>query len=61
MNGDFEVHPIGTTIEVREMRKFANDLIKLAEVQPLSEEILRKIQEMRVFYEDHVERFPVKV
>jgi len=59
--GNFEVMPIGTMTEVREMRKFANDLIALADKHPLPEEVLRKIQEMRVFYNWHNETFPITV
>jgi hypothetical protein len=59
--GNFEVMPIGTMVEVREMRKLANDLIALAEKHPLPEDVLRKIQEMRVFYNWHTEKFPVQV
>ena len=60
-NGDFEVMPIGTMVEVKEMRKFANELIALSEQHALPEEVLRKIQEMRVFYNWHSETYPVVV
>ena len=60
-NGDFEVMPIGTMVEVKEMRKFANELIALSEQHSLPEEVLQKIQEMRVFYNWHSETYPVVV
>jgi recombinational DNA repair protein (RecF pathway) len=60
-NGDFEVMPIGTMVEVREIRKLTNELIALSEQHALPEEVLRKIQEMRVFYNWHVETYPVIV
>ena len=60
-NGDFEVMPIGTMVEVREIRKLTNELIALSEKHALPEEVLRKIQEMRVFYNWHVETYPVTV
>ena len=59
--GNFEVMPIGTMVEVREIRKLTNELIALSEKHALPEEVLRKIQEMRVFYNWHVETYPVTV
>ena len=57
-NGDFEVMPIGTIAEVQAMRKFANELITLCEVQKGNEKValenlMTKIGEIRDFYAWH--------
>lgn len=65
-NGDFEVMPIGTIAEVQAMRKFANELITLTEVQSGYDDevlanILEKINEIRNFYAWHTNQYPVTV
>ena len=59
--GNFEVMPIGTMVELREMRRFANELIALSEQQTLPEDVHRKIQEIRSFYNWHTQTYPVTV
>ena len=66
MSQDFEVMPRGTLEEMRFMRKFANDVISVTEVQTgndalVLENLLQKIAEMREFYRQHVEKYPVTV
>jgi hypothetical protein len=53
--GDFEVMPRGTTEEIQAMRKFANDLILFSHqyANILPKEVLAKIYEMEVFYNNH--------
>ena len=64
-NGDFEVMPIGTMEEVREMRRLAKELIELD--QTYSEHfvtpqgIRNKINEISKFYKYHSEKYPVIV
>ena len=56
-NGDFEVMPIGTMEEIREMRKLANELFAAQSLQ----QMLEITQQMRDFYAYHVEKYPVVV
>ena len=56
-NGDFEVMPIGTIEEVREMRKLSNELIAAQSY----EQILEIIGKIRQFYAYHVEKYPVQI
>lgn len=63
MTQDFEAMPRGTLEEMRFMRKFANDVISVTEVQTgndalILENLLQKIAEMREFYRTHVEKYP---
>ena len=63
---DFEVMPIGTIAEITAMRKFANELIALTEVQAGYDDetlanLLGKINEIRDFYTWHINQFPVTV
>lgn len=61
--GNFEVMPIGTMEEVREMRKFANELIELDHRYGINtpQPIRQKIDEVRKFYLYHTEKYPVIV
>ena len=56
-NGDFEVMPIGTMEEIREMRKLSNELIAAQSY----EQILQIIGKIRQFYAYHNEKYPVVV
>ena len=56
-NGDFEVMPIGTMEEIREMRKLANELFAAQSLQ----QMLEITQKMRDFYAYQVEKYPVVV
>lgn len=61
--GDFEVMPRGTIEEVRVMRKFANELVTLTEVQSgnkkhLLNNLLSKIVEIEEFCKMHVAKYP---
>lgn len=62
-NGDFEVMPIGTMEEVREMRRFANELIDLEYKYGINtpQALRDKISEVRKFYLYHTEKYPVIV
>lgn len=66
MSNDFEVMPVGTIAEVTAMRKFVGDLLAATEVQTgndslVLQNLLCKIAEVRKFYADHAERYPVTV
>lgn len=59
--GNFEVMPIGTMEEVREMRRLSKELIALEyECGINTPQPLRiKILEIARFYQNHVEKYPV--
>jgi hypothetical protein len=64
--GNFEVMPLGSIVEIQEMRKFVNQLIAITEVssgndEMLLQNLLSKIAEIREFYTWHVEKYPVAV
>ena len=61
--GNFEVMPIGTMEEVRELRRFTNELIDLEQHFGIEvpQALRNKIQELRKFYLYHSEKFPVTV
>jgi hypothetical protein len=61
--GNFEVMPIGTMEEVREMRKFANELIELDRSYGINtpQPIRNKINDVRKFYLYHTEKYPVTI
>ena len=61
--GDFEVMPIGTMEEVREMRKLSKELIELDHSYGINtpQPIRAKILEIQRFYHYHAEKFPVIV
>jgi hypothetical protein len=61
--GNFEVMPIGTMEEVREMRKFANELIDLEHKYGINtpQAIRNKIDDVRKFYLYHTQKYPVIV
>lgn len=62
-NGDFEVMPIGTMEEVREMRKLSKELIELDHQYGINtpQAIRTKILEIARFYQYHSEKYPVIV
>ena len=62
-NGDFEVMPLGTMIEVRELRKLTKELIKLEQQHgnDLPQSVRHKILEIKNFYHWHVENYPLIV
>ena len=61
--GNFEVMPIGTMEEVREMRKFVNELIELDRSYGINtpQAIRNKIDDVRKFYLYHTQKYPVIV
>ena len=61
--GNFEVMPIGTMEEVREMRRLSKELIELEYEHGINTpQALRiKILEIARFYQHHAEKFPVIV
>jgi len=61
--GNFEVMPIGTMEEVREMRKLSKELIELDHSYGINtpQPIRAKILEIQRFYHYHTEKFPVIV
>ena len=61
MSTDFEVHPIGTTSELREIRRMLKELIALdsAYSDSMPYAVRQKIGEITRFYEDHNERHPL--
>lgn len=62
-NGDFEVMPIGTMEEVRELRKLSKELIELDHLYGINtpQAVRAKIAEISQFYHYHSEKFPVIV
>lgn len=62
-NGDFEVLPLGTTEELRTLRKFSNDLIDISRTlkNPIEkwEQMTDRIRKLEEFYSTHVETYPV--
>ena len=62
-NGDFEVMPIGTIEEVREMRRLSKELIALdsAYGDSMPYTVRQKIGEIARFYQYHCEKYPVIV
>jgi hypothetical protein len=62
-DGDFEVMPLGTTEEVREMRRLSRELIALdsAYVDSMPYAVRQKIGEIARFYQYHSEKYPVTV
>lgn len=62
-NGDFEVMPIGTIEEVREMRRLSKELIALdsAYSDSMPYPVRQKIGEISRFYLYHSEKYPVIV
>lgn len=61
--GNFEVMPIGTMEEVREMRKLSKELIELDHSYGINtpQAVRSKILEIARFYQYHAEKFPVIV
>lgn len=55
---DFEVHPIGTTTELREVRRLLKELIALdsAYGDSMPYAVRQKIGEITRFYQDHTDR-----
>lgn len=58
---DFETMPVGTMAEVSAMRLMANELIELVDKNADREALVSKIEEIRKFYNWHVEQYPVTV
>jgi hypothetical protein len=60
-NGDFEVMPLGTMEEVRELRKLTNELIEVTRQYNLNTPlpVRQKISEIEKFYQWHVETYPI--
>lgn len=60
-NGDFEVMPLGTMEEVREMRRLSKELIELEYKHGINtpQPLRTKILEIASFYRNHVEKYPV--
>ena len=61
--GNFEVMPIGTIEEVREMRKLSKELIELDHSYGINspQPVRAKILEIARFYQYHSEKYPVQV
>ena len=59
-NGDFEVLNRGTIEELQTLRKFAREMISLANIHdmPLPHEVRTKIGVLEMFYALHIERYP---
>lgn len=60
-NNDFEVMPIGTIEEVREMRRLSKELIELEYKHGIDtpQPLRIKILEIARFYNNHSEKYPV--
>jgi len=61
-DGDFEVMPRGTTIELQFLRQLAKDIIECYPKHGehfTKEEVKRLAARVRGFYYDHVEKYPV--
>jgi hypothetical protein len=61
--GNFEVMPIGTMEEVREMRRLSTELIELDRQYGINtpQAVRAKIADISRFYHYHAEKFPVTV
>jgi hypothetical protein len=61
--GNFEVMPIGTMEEVRELRRLSKELIELEQNFGINtpQSMRNKINEIARFYQYHAEKFPVVV
>lgn len=61
--GNFEVMPIGTMEEIREMRRLSKELIELDRSYGINtpQAVRVKILEIARFYQYHSEKFPVHV
>lgn len=57
--GDFEVMPIGTMKELRILRQFANEMIKLREEGLLPDSVMFKVAAIETFYAEHNSEYPV--
>jgi hypothetical protein len=56
-NGDFEVMPVGTLVEIEAVRKLSNELIALLDNNAGTEAITDKIIELRDFYRWHTDSY----
>lgn len=54
-NGNFEVHPIGTTAELKFLRQLARDLVEREEIFVRPVTIGDLAEKIRTFYEYHNE------
>lgn len=61
--GDFEVMPIGTMEEIREMRRLSKELLELDRSYGIDipQSVRNKINEIGQFYHYHAEKYPVIV
>jgi len=61
--GDFEVMPRGTMVEIRELRKLTKELIELEYQYGINtpQPVRQKILEIAKFYNWHVEAYPIHV
>jgi hypothetical protein len=59
---DFEVMPIGTAVEIKAMREFSNRLIsEIDSTTDVPDNVRGIVNEMRRFYNWHVETYPVQI
>jgi hypothetical protein len=59
---DFEVMPIGTAVEIKAMREFSNRLIsEVDSTTDVPDNVRGIVNEMRRFYNWHVETYPVQI
>jgi hypothetical protein len=61
MSTDFEVHPIGTTAELRKLREFARKIIDLnSNYGSIDTELLSEtVVNLEVWFQDHNEKHPL--
>ena len=61
--GDFEVMPRGTMVEIRELRKLTKELIELEYQYGINtpQPVRQKILEIAKFYNWHVEAYPIHI
>jgi hypothetical protein len=61
--GDFEVMPRGTMVEIRELRKLTKELIELEHQYGINtpQPVRQKILEIAKFYNWHVEAYPIHI
>lgn len=59
---DFEVMPIGTAVEIKAMREFSNRLIsEIDSTTNIPDNVKDIVNEIRRFYNWHVETYPVQI
>jgi hypothetical protein len=57
--GDFEVHPLGTTEELRVLREFVKEISREVNAADCGSELKSMIAKINRWYVGHIDRFPL--